>query len=601
VTRRVRFPAAGILAVSLAAYPHPAAGDPSTSDRAKLRVEIEGLGGVLAGLVSTQSLEGTLVKQNVDSMLTIYQDRKEDTLTAARIRRLHGRAPEEIRKALEPFGFYRPQIEASLERDGEQWVARYRIDPGPPVPLETVRVAVTGEGRFDWGFRRNMEDFPLEKGDTLVHPLYEAGKAAFLETAARLGYLDGKFTESQVRVDLETYSASIDLEYTTGPRYFFGPVSFQQDFLDPDLLQDYVSWKQGDPLNQEEMLNLQNALSSTSYFRRVEVTAAREETEGLEVPIFVDLLPSKPRRYKLGIGYGTDTGIRGTVDVQFRRINRHGHHAGVTLLGSELEQSASARYVIPGASPRTDAWTFTLGWARLAPTTSTSRTAFAASDYAFGAGRWRHSVSLAYSRDVFTVGLDSGTALLLTPAVNSTLVVADDRIDTRRGYRLHVQVAGASASVGSSASFARALVSAKGILSISSKDRLIGRAALGAMTTSDFHALPPRVRFFAGGDTSVRGYKYESLGEKDAAGNVIGGRRLQVGSIEFEHRFLPKWGAAVFFDAGNALDEFTTDLARGVGIGVRWLSPVGPVRVDGAYALGPPHGVRLVINIGPDL
>ena len=603
MTRRARMGAAlpAILLLSIAAAPRSPDATPSSPERVKLRVEIEGLGGALSGLVSTQSLRGTVVKQNVESMLTIYQDRHEDTLTVGGIRRLHARAPEEIRKALEPFGFYRPQIDASLERDGERWVARYVVDPGPPIPVESVEVSVTGEGRWDWGFRRDVEQFPLKKGDTLVHPIYEAGKAAFLDTAARIGYLDGEFTVSRVRVDLKTYSASIDLEYATGPRYLFGPVRFKQDVLDPDLLREYVPWKEGEPLNQEEILDLQNALASTSYFRRVEVVPAREEAEGLEIPIVVDLLPSRPRRYRFGVGYGTDTGFRGSVDAQFRRLNRHGHHAGVTLLGSQLEQSATARYVIPTGSPRTDAWTFTLGWARLAPTTSTSRTAFASADYSFAAGHWRHSLALAYSRDVFTVGLDAGTALLLSPIVNSTLIVADDRIDTRKGYRIQVQVSGASQSVGSNVSFVRGLVGAKGILPVTPKDRLIGRAALGALTTSDFHALPPRVRFFAGGDTSVRGYKYESIGETDAEGNVIGGTRLQVVSIELEHRFLPKWGGAVFFDAGNALDKFTTDLAKGVGIGVRWLSPVGPVRVDGAYALDPPGGVRLVINIGPDL
>ena len=126
--------------------------------------------------------------------------------------------------------------------------------------------------------------------------------------------------------------------------------------------------------------------------------------------------------------------------------------------------------------------------------------------------------------------------------------------------------------------------------------------AAGTLVDNPFTEVPASLRFFAGGDRSVRGYAYQSLGPLDASNKVVGGKHLMVGSIEFEHSFNHRWGAALFYDAGNAMDHLGDELERGAGIGVRWKSPVGPVRFDLARALtldGEPW--RIHINIGPDL
>jgi translocation and assembly module TamA len=567
----------------------------------KLRVEIRGLGGAMGGVLQNQTLKGSDLKQNVLSLLRIEDARREKNLTERRIRQLHARAPDEIRRALQPFGFYRPTIDASLEREGDTWVARYDIDPGAPIRLQSVDVAVAGEGATDWGFRTAVGDFPLRTGDVLNHAAYESGKAAFEAMAGEIGYLDGKFETAQIQIDVEAYTSRIVLHYDTGPRYLFGPVAFRQDFLNPKLLRGYVNWEEGEPLNQNKLLALQTALSDSPYFRRVEVITDRARTSGLEVPIEVDLEASKKRRYQFGLGYGTDTGPRGTVRAEYRRINRHGDHAEAEIRVSAIEQSIVAKYLIPGAYPRTDVLTFTTGYGHLNPATSDTKAALAGADYSFALGRWRQGFSLTFTRERFTVGIDDGVSHLLAPGSSTSLVVADDRIDARNGYRLLLKLSGAKDGFLSNATYAQTVASAKRIVSFAGSNRLIGRVDVGATATSDFRRLPPRVRFFAGGDVSVRGYKFQSLGELDERGHVIGGKYLEVASLEAEHRFLPKWGAAVFFDAGNAANRLTSSLKKGVGAGIRWISPIGPVRVDGAYALDPPRGVRLHVNIGPDL
>jgi translocation and assembly module TamA len=150
--------------------------------------------------------------------------------------------------------------------------------------------------------------------------------------------------------------------------------------------------------------------------------------------------------------------------------------------------------------------------------------------------------------------------------------------------------------------FGQVTLRGKYIRSIGEKSRIITRAAIGATEVSDFEQFPSSLRFFAGGDSSIRGYDYQSLGPEGDDGEVEGGRYLAVGSIEYENMFLGDWGGAVFTDFGNAYNSFSDPIEYSVGIGVRWRSPVGLIRVDVAKGLSDTdEGIALHIVIGPDL
>jgi translocation and assembly module TamA len=158
-----------------------------------------------------------------------------------------------------------------------------------------------------------------------------------------------------------------------------------------------------------------------------------------------------------------------------------------------------------------------------------------------------------------------------------------------------------------STSFAQVEVAAKLIESIAPKTRILLRGDVGRTFTNAFRTLPPTIRYFAGGSESVRGYGYLSIGPLDVQGNVIGGRTLEVGSLELDHRIFNRWAIAAFTDVGAALDDFTLSvrqnaLQQGVGGGIRWLSPIGLIRIDGAFAVTQPGTpFHLHFSMGPDL
>ncbi len=573
----------------------------ATAEVGKVKVDVE-----VEGENLLQEVLGGELSNNIEATLSI-EDAKPGEVTAARLRQLHARAPEEIARALEPFGYYRPRVRSELTHQGADWTARYRVEPGPPLRLEAVDVRVTGPGADDPGFVARQRGFPLAPGDRLSQPDYESGKAALVDYAAANGYLDADFETAEIRIDRERYTAAVELVMDSGPRYRFGAVRFHQTVLDPALLRGYVTFQPGDTFDLDELARFQAALSDSPYFARVEVVPREEEAEELRVPVDVDLVPAARQKWDLGLGYGTDTGPRGKVGLALRRINRHGHRGEGELTLSQIERSVSTRYLVPGAYPRTDVVTYTLGYSRLQPTTSTSETALAGVGLTRSRGGWREAYGLTFQRADFEVGLDSGVSKLLVPEVSWSRVDADDRIYPLHGQRYQVKLRTASRSAGSDSSFFETSADAKLVRSVGGGVRLLGRAEVGRLWSSDFHRLPPAIRFFAGGDQSVRGYGYQELGELDADGNVIGGRALVTASLEADDLFLDfgrfgRWGAAAFYDVGGAAASLGSELHEGTGVGLRWLSPIGLVRADVAWAVSEPGSpARIHLMIGPDL
>jgi translocation and assembly module TamA len=543
------------------------------------------------------------LRRNVLASLEIEESRKDKDLDEQRIRRLYSQATAEIQEALQPYGHYKPVVHATLTQKGETWVARYEVEPGPTLKVTHRDLQVVGDGASDPGFQAAVASFPLREGDSLFQPSYERGKKVIEDYAAANGYLDGQFLDNQIRVDLASYTSEIVLHYQTGPRYRFGPIEFHQSFLDPKLLKGYVTVKEGEPLDADELLKLQNALSSSPYFARVEVVPRREGVEGIELPVDVNLTPAKRQRWTAGLGYGTDTGPRGSAGLEIRYLNRRGHRADAEVRLSEIEKSGKTDYIIPGAYPRTDLTTYTLAYADLHPQTSSSQSFLVGGSRANALGRWRQSYGLNFERTTFKVGVDSGLSRLFGPQASWQRVYADDRIYPTRGERIELDLRGADKSVLSNATFVQALVRGKFIQSFGEERfRLITRADVGYTATSDFHLLPPTVRFFAGGDQSVRGYSYQGIGPRDANGHVIGGKALETASVELEYRFRQKWGVATFYDTGTANDKLGGELKVGTGVGLRWLSPIGMIRLDFAEAIREPHHpIRIHLTIGPDL
>jgi translocation and assembly module TamA len=556
----------------------------------------------LAVNVEITGISGALLN-NVRAYLSIEQQKNDPELNENQLQRLHHRAEGEIAKALQPFGYYQPKITSSLRFADGKWLASYNIDPGPPVHVAAVDIRVEGDGAHDPEFKSLAAAFPLHRGDVLNQPLYTNGKQNIQRFAAEHGYFDFKWLKSEIAVNTQANTADITLIIDSGPRYRFGRVNLHQDILRADLLSRYIPFKTGDPYNTAKLLELQSALTDSDYFSIVEINPRRDLSKDDEVPIDVNLSPRPKHRYTIGAGYGTDTGPRGRLGWENRRINDRGHRITTEYSISHIQEGLTARYIIPIRNPRTDQFAITSSYSNDHPSTSKSETFLLGTSRSIDLGNnLLQTLYLNYQTESFSVGDESGNSVMLMPGITWSKVSADNRIYPLRGLRLLLDVRGAHPELVSNVQFIQVRGQAKFVHQFFDKERIILRGDVGATRFGSIHTLPTSVRFFAGGDQSVRGYAYNSLGPVNSAGQVVGGEQLLVGSAEVEHRFTDKWSVALFYDAGNAMNDWQESLKKGAGFGIHWRSPVGPIRFDLGFALSEPGTPkRLHITVGPDL
>jgi translocation and assembly module TamA len=554
-------------------------------------------------VIKIEGLE-TKLKENVLAYLSVERERQRETLNAARLRLLHDKAVTEIEAALRPFGYFKPTVTASMDGSEQSYTLSYHVEPGPAVKLQDVDFRLLGEAAAD---PQLPKTFPMSVGEVVDQARYEQAKQQMLADIIESGYLDARYIEHQLRVDLQRYTASIKLHLDGGMRLRFGEVRMQQDVMNPEFLARFITFNAGDPFSQEALLNLQSDLVDTEYFKQVEVVTRRDQKEGDRVPVDINLKPNKRNRYRIGLGYSTDMGPRLTLDWKNRRRGRNGHRMSSELQISEPLSTLSTEYVIPLQRPTVDLVSFGASLEHYNTDTNQGDQASLSATHSVSLSRgWRRSLGLEYSYEDFEVGEQEGKSRLLVPSITWLRIKSDGKAYIQRGKRLEFRLEGASDGLLSSTNYFQLYTSAKFIRGIGEGNwRVLNRLELGATWAEELSDLPPSKRFFAGGDNTVRGFGYQDLGPRDEDDEVIGGRYFAVGSLELERRIVGKWSGALFMDAGNAFDpdpDYATSAAYGLGLGVRWRSPVGPIRIDVAQGrLDDERQWRLHVLIGPEL
>ncbi|MDN4497440.1 autotransporter assembly complex family protein [Pseudomonas mosselii] len=544
------------------------------------------------------------LKSNIEGYIGSLGDRDEEALL-----RFSRGAEEQTRKAAQALGYYQARVETEVKPAGDKDKPAQliiRVEPGEPVRLRNVTVRIDGPASELKVFRI-PDSKALRPGEQLNHGTYEDAKRLIQNQASRYGFFAGRFERQRLAVDPQAGVADIELVYQSGPRYRLGAVTFGGDApLDNDLLQRMVSFKPGTPYDSELIAELNNDLQSSGYFDSVRVDAAPTAAVGEDIPVDVRLDTRKPRTLGLGLGFSTDVGPRGKANWTRHWVNPQGHSYGWETELSAPRQNVGLWYDIPLDPPLTDKLRFAGGYQNeeISGTDTLSKLLTVGPEWhsKLPSG-WQRVISLKYQREEYRLGDDSGLSNLLMPGVSFSYLRSDNRIDPHNGYRLQFDLQAAKEGLGSDTNLIHGNVLLKGLTTLGKRHRLLGRVQFGGSATNGYQQnIPPSLRFFAGGDQSVRGYDYQSLSPKNNQGDRIGGRYLMAGSAEYQYSIAEKWRLATFVDQGNSFNslEFPS-LKTGVGIGVRWVSPVGPLRLDLARALDDDGGFRLHFSMGPEL
>ncbi|HSN70835.1 MAG TPA: autotransporter assembly complex family protein [Steroidobacteraceae bacterium] len=555
---------------------------------AELELSVEGVDGDLRGAIL--------------SRLTLAQYEDRDVAPAT-IRYQFDNAEQEIREALEPFGYYAPDIDARLEEDGDAVHATFEVDAGEPVVVRSLNVTVASEAAELPAVAAAIESFEPDVGDRLDHGAYESSKSAIGSALRSAGYLDASLEQHRVAVSIENRAADIDVVWEPGPRYEFGEVRFSDVQFPREFLVGYVPWEEGESYSTTKLLELQQRLTTTDYFQTVSVQPNLEERADGVIPVDVLLTENERNFYSAGLYYSTDFGAGVRLEYERRWLNDKGHTLATEIEYSQRLQEYGLTYRIPRPGPQDRDFTFGFAYADEESDTARSRSARIAA--AESRRRWRgftRTLGLQYLRGDFEIGDDQRQSAVFYAEGTLSRRRLDDLTRPRNGYVADLGVRLAPSAFLSDTWLAQIWLGGGYLRSVGRNSRLITRLDLGAMAVDDFDDLPPELRFFAGGDRSLRGFDYQAIGERDADGDVIGGEYLVTTSVEYEHFFDDNWGAAMFVDAGDAFtNDFEVNVS--VGIGARWRSPVGVVRLDFAKPVVTDFedGWRLHLTIGPTL
>lgn len=552
--------------------------------------------------VEIRGLEAEMLEAAHASLdLARYEQRD---VSQAQVRRAFVLAETQIRDALEPFGYYRAHVASALEQPREGvFRATFQVTPGDPVTVRDVHIEVGAAPRQIEEVQRAIAQFELQQGDRLDHESYERSKRRIATALAGAGFLDAELARHRVEVSRSANAAEIDLVWQPGERHRFGAVQFSGAQFPERFLQGFVPWRPGEFYSTEQLLELQRRLADTDYFSSVAVTPDLLDAAGSVVPVDALLVPAKRTAYSASLYVRTDSGVGGRIGADWRWLNMSGHKLSAEAEYATRRQEVSAQYRIPRPGPRTRNLSFGAAYGEETTDSSISRMLRIASIE--GTKQWKgfnRSLGLHYLNGDFEIADARGSTNLLYAEGLLTRRHADDLYFAGTGYSVLFGLRLAADALRSDTSLAQVRADAIWLQRVGENGRIVLRTAYGAMAVDDFDALPPELRFFAGGDRSIRGFDYQQIGATDTQGRVIGGEFLAVGSLEYEHYFLQKWGAAVFVDAGDAFtSRFHANV--GVGFGLRWKSPVGPVRIDVARPVGSDFSNtwRVHLVIGPDL
>ncbi|SEP90498.1 translocation and assembly module TamA [Ectothiorhodospira magna] len=511
-------------------------------------------------------------------------------------------ADGEIRAALRALGHYEPVFTLDFKRTQTCWSLDITLDPGPPVRVRTLDIQIMGEAEQDPVFTDLLQSLPLGPGDRLRHDRYEQIKSSLNRQAAARGYLQARMTTSQMRVDVSAQAADLIIHLDSGPRHVMGPVTLDQDAFHDRLVRRFIAFEPGEVYDSQRLIALQQAFIDSGYFSDVRVEPRIDEVEQQQVPIQVTLTPRNRWSYLAGVGVTTDKGPRMRLGLENHRVNRAGHRYQAELSLSAVDTRLGLGYDIPLGDPARERIGFTGGYQReRTDTTDSDLHSLGITHLRQLPSGWTRTRSLTFEQEDYKVADIRDSTTLLMPGFQLSRVQTDHPIFPRQGWRLNLSLRGASEDILSTLSFAQATGRARYIMPLG-EGRLLLRADAGTTAVQEFVTLPSSIRFFAGGDNSVRGYGYRKLGPTNDNGDIIGGRHLASGSIEMDYPFAEQWSMAMFADGGNAFNHLNDwNVRYGVGAGVRWRSPIGPIRVDIAHPIDGKDNFRLHLTMGMDL
>ena len=521
------------------------------------------------------------------SGLSLMRWRDDPDLNAERLRRLVDDSVQEAKEAVATEGYFSARVTSSIDSSVDPWVVHLRVEPGERARVEAVDLRFTGPVADDGEARpvleRVRQNWGLRRGQAFRQEDWEAAKRDAVREVASWRYAGARVARSEARVDAKAARVELTVEIASGPPFRFGAIDVTGGRRYPEALAaNLAPIKAGDPYDRDKLILYQQRLLESGYYASVQAEIEPDTARAAAAPLHVSVLEANSQRIEGGLSYNTDVGPRlearyGNMDIfdtawRFRSALR-------------LDRKIQDLRFDFDSPPRPGAvWENYFAQAKEQDIQGeVTRQLSTGVSHNFGAGPTPAALIVSAHHEEQRIGQDvADSRYAIYFGARGQLRRTDALVSPRRGYVLGIEFGGTPDAL-STRPFLRGVASGTLFYPVGRSADLVLRGQAGAVLSNSREGIPSNFLFRTGGDQTVRGYAFESLGVAQN-GAIVGGRRLLVGSAEYIFWITDTWGIAAFADAGDAWDSgVRPDLAQGYGIGGRFRTPIGPVRADLAY------------------
>jgi translocation and assembly module TamA len=533
--------------------------------------------------------------------LNLARWERDPQMTPEQLRRLAEEAVREAREVAATEGYFSARVELHIDEGIEPWIVLLVVEPGERTEVGEIDLRFSGPALEDpearGVFNRVRNTFPLRRGQPFRQADWDAAKRRAVRELSAWRYAGAKVADSRALIDPETRRATLRVELDSGPRYRFGEIRVNGvKRYSEQLVENLSPFRPGDDYDRDRLLIYQRRLLESGYFVSVQADIEPEEGKPEGSPVRVSVIEASKHHVEGGIGYNTDAGPR----VELRYNNQDLFDSAWRMrTGLRLDQKIQNLQADFDSPPRPGGqWLSFFGRARQTDIQNEFTREFAVGTALnWGTELTPSALILSGHLEEQRVAADiTDNRHALYFGHRRTFRKTDDFTSPRAGYMGMFEVGGAPPEL-ASRPFVRGIVSGSWFIPFGRNGDLLLRGQAGRVIAQSREGIPTTFLFRTGGDQTVRGYAFESLGVRQGEA-IVGGRRFVVGSTEYTHWFGDSWGIAGFVDAGNAWDSNSQlKLAWGYGLGGRFRTPIGPIRADLAYG-DQTHQLRLHFSVG---
>lgn len=546
-------------------------------------------------LDAPRSVRGVL---RADLELLRWQDLQD--VDAPLLRRLVADAERQAAELLASHGYFTPEVRSRIDSEAKPMRVDLEIVPGRQAQVAAVRIELTGalqetDGAGEETLAALREQWSLPVDAPFSQNAWSEAKRRAVAHVARR-FPAAHVAASEARIDPEGARAELDLTIESGPPFRFGALEVSGTLRhDAARALNLTTFAAGDVYDRELLDRFQRRIAATGYFASAQVNIEAEPADVAAAPVRAQLIEAPARRIELGLGYSTDSLVRGSIEYRDSDVLARSLRFRTRIEADSLEQRGETELVFP----ERPGWAYSIGAqlerTRIEDLETEEISLVGRMGALLETSRPEWSATFAFSRQRANGVLSESVRALLLE-YSHTWRAVDDLQSPRRGFTAQLSVGGAPPGI-STRGFGRAIARGAFFQPFSPRDDFSLRSEIGAVFAGSSLGIPQSMLFRTGGSTSVRGYDFEALGV-EANGAVIGGRYYGIASAEYTHWFRERLGGALFIDAGNARDSLSDiPIALGYGVGLRAASPIGPLRFDIAWGEAD-QTLRLHFSVG---